>query len=576
MKRILPIAVLVSLALATPARAGTYQVHGCDGPDGSARGMAPWRPFDIPHPSMHHEESCQTAADLALFGWEPGALVPGYQRGGWRLDAPAGTTIAELLWRGGASGISHTGVRVEVATGDDGATVWDSGIDFGIDLRRFALPSGARTLVVRQACRQVLCEIGTQPARTTTLAVWATLDDAVAPTAGGFAGTLTGPGALHGTAGLTFGAADVGSGVRRAALVVDGVSRWVPVDSCAPLPGSTRAYDSPSPCPPAAPADLSFATAGVQDGPHTVSATVEDAAGNVSTVFGPVTVTTDNAPPSPGSVRVTSAGTTLTATPSGFAGQDATYAYRWQRCEPECSDIDGATRARYTAGAGETVRAVIAATDLGGTTTAHSAPVTLDRAAPAPAPGAAPAAPAPAAPACACPRVMLAQRTISLAYGKRAEISGRVAGLDGSPVGGATLDVSARIRVPGAVASWVGGVGSARDGRFTYVAPAGPSRDVTIGGRTVTLLVIASGTFKAKRQGSRVRFSGRLRGGHIPAGGVLVEIRGSKGAVAVATANRSGVYRVTTKATRQTFRARARKESSWPFVGAPVGSPVSA
>ena len=147
----------------------------------------------------------------------------------------------------------------------------------------------------------------------------------------------------------------------------------------------------------------------------------------------------------------------------------------------------------------------------------------------------------------------------------------------GAPLGGRDpRRARARVRRPGAAARRDGGVGSARDGRFTYVAPAGPSRDLTIGGRTVSLLVSASGTFKADPHGARVRFSGRLRGGHVPRGGVLVEIRGRRGLVALTRTDGRGVYRVTTTATRQSFRARARKDSSWPFAGAPVGSPVSA
>jgi hypothetical protein len=194
--------------------------------------------------------------------------------------------------------------------------------------------------------------------------------------------------------------------------------------------------------------------------------------------------------------------------------------------------------------------------------------------------------PAPATPACppaktplaapACARVSLSRRTIKLPYGRRVEVRGRVTTPNGAALGGVTLDVTARVRKPGAKVRREGGVGSAADGRFTYVAPAGPSRDLTIGGRTVSLVVRAAGTFRATRSGARVRFSGRLRGGHIPRGGVLVEIRGRHGVVALARTDGHGAFRKTTKATRQSFRARTRKDSSWPFAGAPVGSPVSA
>lgn len=614
MKRILPIAGL-TLVLAAPAHAGSYHVYGCHGPEGQARTLRPFADFEWPANTMNHDDACRQDAGLASFEWPPATLVASGQRGGYRLDAPAGTVLTALGWRGSIGGIGPaSGLRTEIARADDGAVLWDFSSDFGTDQRNFELPAGTSSIVLRQACRAILCATAGVPARTTISSLTVRLADTAPPTAGPLDGTLTAGGTHHGDAGVAFSAADAGAGLARALLEVDGVARVRQLDTsldCTPLPGDPRGYGSAQPCARSAPVELTWPTASVRDGTHTVSAKLEDAAGNVSTVFGPVTVTTDNEPPRPGTVTLTRAGATLTAAPAGFAGQDVTYAYRWQRCDPVCEDVAGAGHARYTPGPGDTVRAIVAATDLGGTTTVPSATITTAPApaatptpaptivaAPAPAaPLAAPPAPSPApspAPACppargevaysasarpaapACVRVSLSRRTIKLRYGRRVEIRGRVTTPAGAPLAGATLDVSARVRRPGAATRRVGGVGSARDGRFTYVAPAGPSRDLTIGGRTVSLLVSATGTFNVTRHGVRVRFSGRIRGGNVPRGGVLVEIRGSKGAVALTRTDGHGLYRVTTKATRQSFRARARKDSSWPFAGAPVGSPVSA
>jgi hypothetical protein len=187
------------------------------------------------------------------------------------------------------------------------------------------------------------------------------------------------------------------------------------------------------------------------------------------------------------------------------------------------------------------------------------------------------ALPALAAPA--CPRVTLSRRKVRLEYGKRFEVRGRVADSGGAPLAGALLDVRARRRTPGARERREGGVGSAADGRFSYVAPAGVSRDLRIGDRTVTLLVRAAGTLRASRRGRVVTLSGRLRGGHIPRGGVLIEIAAGKRTVALVRTDSRGAFRVrhttATRATKLRYRAKARSDSSWPFVAAPVGSPVS-
>ena len=365
-----------------------------------------------------------------------------------------------------------SGLRTEIARADDGAVLWDFSSDFGTDQRNFELPAGTSSIVLRQACRAILCATAGVPARTTISSLTVRLADTAPPTAGPLDGTLTAGGTHHGDAGVAFSAADAGAGLARALLEVDGVARVRQLDTsldCTPLPGDPRGYGSAQPCARSAPVELTWPTASVRDGTHTVSAKLEDAAGNVSTVFGPVTVTTDNEPPRPGTVTLTRAGATLTAAPAGFAGQDVTYAYRWQRCDPVCEDVAGAGHARYTSGVrATTVRAIVAATDLGGTTTVPSATITT---APAPAatptptrlrrssrrpprphpwrrrprprrprhpprrarPRAArwPTARRPLAATRASPRppasrVSLSRRTIKLRYGRRVEIRGRV------------------------------------------------------------------------------------------------------------------------------------------------------
>jgi hypothetical protein len=70
-------------------------------------------------------------------------------------------------------------------------------------------------------------------------------------------------------------------------------------------------------------------------------------------------------------------GESLTVSNGTWTGTPTSYAYRWQRCTSStaCSNIAGATAQSYTvraADTGDTVRAVVAATNADGTSTANS------------------------------------------------------------------------------------------------------------------------------------------------------------------------------------------------------------
>ena len=106
--------------------------------------------------------------------------------------------------------------------------------------------------------------------------------------------------------------------------------------------------------------------------------------------------------------------------------------------------------------------------------------------------------------------------TVTTDYGERVRVHGRATGGDGP----AALAVSQRV----AGAAWrpLTGVRTLADGRFSFSAPAGPSR----------LLRVASAPLLAVRvrapvtlQRSGVRLRGRVRGGYVPRGGALVELQ---------------------------------------------------
>ena len=69
----------------------------------------------------------------------------------------------------------------------------------------------------------------------------------------------------------------------------------------------------------------------------------------------------------------------LTAVPSGFSGEDVAYEHRWQRCDAQgegCTEIGGAVERTYalrSADVGRRVRAVVTASDGGGSVQVVSA-----------------------------------------------------------------------------------------------------------------------------------------------------------------------------------------------------------
>ena len=179
MKAILPIALLLTAALAAPAGAAPYSVYGCHGPDDEPLSMHAFDTFEAPADSMNHDDHCRLPDDQAYFEWGSGAAVPAGQSGGWRLDAPTGTTLSALRWSGGTGGVSGTGISVEIAAGAGAAYAWTA--DLPQDTRLFPLPPGTTVVALRQVCRAPLCVTGSAHPRTTIRALTAIVDDASRP-----------------------------------------------------------------------------------------------------------------------------------------------------------------------------------------------------------------------------------------------------------------------------------------------------------------------------------------------------------------------------------------------------------
>jgi 5-hydroxyisourate hydrolase-like protein (transthyretin family) len=166
----------------------------------------------------------------------------------------------------------------------------------------------------------------------------------------------------------------------------------------------------------------------------------------------------------------------------------------------------------------------------------------------------------------------------------RVHVSGRLVHQDGTPAAGARVCVAARVAARGAPTKPLATVVTDAAGRFSYVAPAGPSRRLwfvyRVGGAAAAThvdvraraTVTLRGSRRALRNGQTLVMSGRIGSGRR---GVLVELQARRGArwqtFATTRAGRDGRYRYAYRFTRTTgvqrysLRARVPGQPGYPF-----------
>ena len=565
--RILLLACLLAAALSTTAaaraHAGSYVVVGCSDLAGpTARPTDGWYLAAGVYPSR---DECGARGGL----YATGDRAPNL----FRFDAPAGTTIARLVstYRAHLPGAAPWAVPTFVVEAGHGGE-WEyippargyigaapielAGTRAGGDAH------GADALRIGVRCElSGPCTNGGQPwAR--FLALGVVLTDSRAPAAG-----LTVPsGHLRGMVDVSLTARDEGGGVYARRLDLDG--RHLSDRSlCATVPGSLgaqRHFIRRVPCPLDAPSTVRLDTRTVADGDHTLVARVEDVAGNARTDSARVVV--DNLPPRAGTVALTGdPAEALTAQPRGFSGQGVTYEYRWERCDDRCVEIGGAVSRSYRArrrDAGHRLRAVVAATDGGGTVRVASP---LSGLVPAPA-----SVPSGAVLGATQPRGRLTAwlergrrrlRRTTVTWPTRVRIRGRLTDLTGRPL--ARTPVRMLERRTGGNWRAITGVRTRRDGRLTTFTRIGPSRQVRLihSGATVTLrlAVRAAVRVRIRHRGRLTVITGRVRGGHVPAAGLraLLQSRGAFGWRTRATLRTDGLGRFSASG-RAPARARLR------------------
>jgi hypothetical protein len=630
----------VGAALASPASAGTYIVNSCgnagnpeagwhwEGTGGSTDYTTYW----------YTANSCGPGGAGMYWGYQP-VTIPAGAYFAWIFSAPPGTYIKsthfvqQIHYRAPLAYDSVIAEREDgsralvssvVGTGDANAVQGDQTYD---------MPSnGSPTTSFR-------AEAGCQPSNHcygnygggagNSWEIWAittTLSDPSNPafTMVGGVGWQSAP--VDGTDPISYSVDDSGSGVSEVQYYVDGILNASNSSSCTAL---VRV-----PCPLSTSGQFVLDTTRLSEGSHTISLVARDWSGNATaqadkqltimvrrpphaSTSAPVT-TSDPSSNGGGSPAV---GDHLAGNAGSWSGEGNTYTYQWQRCDAQginCVAIDGANALGYTptsADVGHTLVFCVTATNSGGSATSCSAPTPLvvashsspastsdrpgENAAPVSAGGgnsgtsssthgAANGSPA-------AERVVLTavtnnrSSTQKVKFGKRVPISGRLVGPDGSPIVGATLSIEVQTALPGAAMADSAQVVTGRDGRFTYVAPAGPSRVIRFGYRTYTsdtafadttdvrLLVSAGVTMKATPTRVRNRhatvFTGRLLGKPLAKRGVVVDLqvffRKQWRTFAAPRTNKQGVYRFKYRfmagAATWKFRARVRRVLEYPF-----------
>jgi hypothetical protein len=305
-----------TLALWAPAaHSGTYDVWGCRFADGSPAPEAGWEPFQ---PEFGRTWNvCSSLGGSLGAALNESAAVPPDAKIGWVFTAPAGLTIE-----------NYTVYRYARSSGDlqrsreywlyNDAPVFDNQYRFPqetcsiyVNCPERGTPGDPQSPANRfeerdRALKQLYlitqcrapdpagCPPGSPGSYFALYAARLGLSDISPPTfRSAPSGSLMIPGAvLSGERTVRFEANDVGGGLARAGIVVDGQLR---PEQLVDVTGTTcrLPYTAPVPCPLSAGGLLSLDTAELPNGPHRIQLALTDAGEN-RTLSDPVTITTQN------------------------------------------------------------------------------------------------------------------------------------------------------------------------------------------------------------------------------------------------------------------------------------------
>jgi hypothetical protein len=639
----LALAVVVMATLAPVAEAGVYTVPFCN--KSSTQSTASWRHTQTvgAGPYFWSPDACTSGYVQRRFEFW---TVPAGASDDWTFDAPAGTYIGQLKMYQDATARSAGSLVAVSYWQEDGSHTTAAAAAGGSSMGNgdWTFPrSGAKVVKLRNS---LSCEpsancpgLGPNDSWGAVQTWYGAVVQLVDPSLPTFA-SLDGDGwkaePTDGEHSIEYSVEDRGAGVKQVGFYLDGILQSDNAEGCID--------EQPVPCPSTRTGSFNYDTTRLSEGQHTVELRTTDASMNEAVKQLAVTV---RRPPAPANVtggggpvavadttwsgsNVPAVGDVLHGSQGTWEGTGLSFVYQWLRCDADgtdCVPIPGATSANYTPGAGDVGHALqlcVTATNSGGSATSCSPPTatvvashptsggtTANTADPSDRPGTPTAPHSGSTPSTtssqsgdrgapngtpAADKVVLTAlmnnraSSMKVKFGKRVPISGKLVGPGGTPIAGAVLEVQTRTAMPGASVADAGKVVTGKDGRYTYVAPVGPSRVVRIAYRShtddsafadtsdVTLLVKAGVTIKATPKKVRNRhatiFTGRLLGKPISKRGVIVDLqvffRNKWRTFGAPRTNRAGRYRFKYRfmagAATWKFRARVRRESSYPFI----------
>ena len=331
---------LAWLASAGDAWAAPYTVHSCRAPDGTPVAAEGWDFEGTRGSGKVTIDDCAAGGSLRAF-FDPQERHGGTTAVGLSFKAPADTTIAGydidrrivLSKAADDSWAYNYGFLREVLAyqGTNQADICQprhprnpctsrDGVfsESGLAIRRFFMFTDCNT----GSSTDGRCNPGNEQGERSEGSMQVRsarirLDDAAVPAFSGTPGgsLLNTAAPVRGVAEATFTATDRGSGLRDAVLLVDGRQA-----AAARVDGAGSACQEPYvrvvPCPLESRGRLAIDTATLPDGPHDVSLQVFDATGVNVAAFGPVRITTANAPPPPPPACLDRPSLAVTASPA--------------------------------------------------------------------------------------------------------------------------------------------------------------------------------------------------------------------------------------------------------------------
>jgi hypothetical protein len=310
---LLVLAAALLAAHAPAAHAGSYTMYACQDPSGNLASTSSWS-FLIPNSINTHDDSCpRGGVHVAL---KPGVTHAADDEARAYFYAPDNTLITRYtLWRSArtAPRTEYWFAPMERFGADDwrwaGSGCKETCSSVGDPSNPLAAanrftrtpPTPATGLALYVSCGLSNSSTDTCPATSGVAAeTWLhradiTLSDDVRPSfvtapVGDLLNT-TAP--ISGAAAVSLIASDRGGGVARAQVEVDGT---VVATTAFGGTGCTQPYTARVPCPLTASGTIPVDTSKLADGAHNGRVLITDAGGNV-TPWGPVTITTHNAPP---------------------------------------------------------------------------------------------------------------------------------------------------------------------------------------------------------------------------------------------------------------------------------------